>query len=847
MKIALNWLKRYIDIYETTSELSDILTFSGIEVEGITELKAMPETVITAKIVSAEALPKSDHLKICKVSIGNYQLQDSSILDDDGLLQIVCGAPNCAGGQVAILALPGTDLGEIKIQSAKLRGVVSHGMLCSEKELGISDDHSGIIVLPDDLSPGLSPNSLYELPDTIFELEITPNRGDLLGYIGIARDLSASLDRELRLPIVNSVPSESDQIGIKLKIDNPEMCYRYTARVFDGIEVKPSPLWLKVLLTKAGLRPINNIVDITNYVMLCTGHPLHAFDYELLDREQEGDKWPSIIVRTAEQNEKIKALDGKEYSLREIDLVIADGKKASAIAGVMGGELSGISADTKKIVLESAAFNQTAVRKTSYFHKISTDSSYRFERGVSPQVTDEVSELATSLIVELSSPSEVSPVIDCNYWMNKPMVLGIRPGRFEEIIGYKLSDEEIRTYLERLGLKFIQYGTWIEGQIEDISKVHCHHLEEAKAGKKEFTEAPDCIHSHYYKIPYRRLDLTREIDLIEELARLAGYDRVPHKTAISSVMDQHAYLTTNKVEDYLVSRGFFETLNFSFTDPTGLSKLGIDNSDVLSLINPQSSNQSVMRSTLLPSILDNAAYNINRGEKNLKLFESARTYHKTGDGIREVPSICAVVTGNEKDEHWAVKNEQVSFYHIKGVISQLCELLGIDAEQCPVNKTYLINGSGLSYKQNDIELAYFGKLRPDMAERFSIDTLTMKQDLWILEFKMNDLIEVSSNRAFAYSDLPRYPSVTRDLSFLLPLEHSYADLSKETIACDPELIEELSIFDEYRSKQIPAGYRSVSIHLFLRDKQKTLTEERIEQVVESVVKKLQEKLQIIMR
>jgi phenylalanyl-tRNA synthetase beta chain len=254
-----------------------------------------------------------------------------------------------------------------------------------------------------------------------------------------------------------------------------------------------------------------------------------------------------------------------------------------------------------------------------------------------------------------------------------------------------------------------------------------------------------------------------------------------------------------------------------------------------------------MRSTLLPSILDNAAYNINRGEKNLKLFESARTYHKTGDGIREVPSICAVVTGNEKDEHWAVKNEQVSFYHIKGVISQLCELLGIDAEQCPVNKTYLINGSGLSYKQNDIELAYFGKLRPDMAERFSIDTLTMKQDLWILEFKMNDLIEVSRNRAFAYSDLPRYPSVTRDLSFLLPLEHSYADLSKETIACDPELIEELSIFDEYRSKQIPAGYRSVSIHLFLRDKQKTLTEERIEQVVESVVKKLQEKLQIIMR
>ncbi len=847
MKIALNWLKRYIDIHESTAELSDILTFSGIEVEGITELKAMPDTVITAKIVSAEPLPKSDHLKICKVSIGSYRLQDSSILDEDGMLQIVCGAPNCASGQMAILALPGTDLGEIKIQSAKLRGVTSHGMLCSEKELGISDDHSGIIVLPDDVSPGMSPNSLYELPDTIFELEITPNRGDLLGYIGIARDLSASLDRELHLPVINPVIQETDSIGIKLQIKNPELCYRYTARVFDGIEVKPSPLWLKVLLTKAGLRPISNIVDITNYVMLCTGHPLHAFDYQLLEKEQEEDTLPSIIVRTAKQDEKITALDGKEYTLRDIDLVIADGKNASAIAGVMGGEHSGINANTKKIVLESAAFNQTAIRKTSYFHKISTDSSYRFERGVSPQVTQEVSDFATSLIIELSSPSSVSPIIDCNYWNDQPMVLGLRPGRFEEIIGYKLTDEEIRTYLERLGLQFIQYGTWIEGPIDDISKVHCHHMEEAKAGKTEFSEAPDCIHSHYYKIPYRRLDLTREIDLIEELARLAGYDRVPHKTAISAVMDQHAYLTTNKVEDYLVSRGFFETLSFSFTDPAGISKLEIDTTDVLNLINPQSSNQSVMRNTLLPSLLDNAAYNINRGEKHLKLFESAKTYHKAGAGIKEIPSICAIVTGNHKEEHWSVKNEPVSFYHIKGIVSQLCELLGINIEQSAVSKAYLINSTGLSYKHNDIELAYFGKLRPDIAERFTIDTLTLKQDLWVIELKMSELIEVSRNRALTYTDLPRYPSVTRDLSFLLPLQHSYADLSKETLACDPELIEELSVFDEYRSKQIPSGYRSVSIHLFLRDKQKTLTEERIEQVVESVVKKLQEKLQIIMR
>lgn len=850
MNVSLNWLREYLQLDESVQVLSDILTFSGIEVEAIHELKALPETVITARIVSAEPVPKSDHLHLCKIETGSYPV-DPAILNQDSLLEVVCGAPNCRTGLTVVLALPGSILGELEIKTAKLRGVVSSGMLCSERELGISEDHSGIIELPSDTDLGISVNDLYELPDTVFELEITPNRSDLLGYMGIARDLSASLNRELKLPehqIDEPLPSDR----LRLIVKEPELCIRYIARVFVDITIKESPMWLRTRLLKAGLRPINNVVDITNYVMLCTGNPLHAFDYDKLEKLNPEDNCPAIVVRKAMDKETILALDGKTYQLLESDLVIADGQKASAIAGVMGGEPTAISAVTKSIVLESANFNPTAIRKTSYRLKLSSDSSYRFERHLSDYAPAYASEMAAGLIMKLAGGTLSNAVLDDWQKPTVERVLGLRPARVELICGYHFTDQEIRTYLERLGLEFIQYGTFKPGQISNPEDIYCFHGEQVKAGITEFSEAEDCIHAHYYRIPPQRVDLEREIDLIEELARLAGYDKVPHKTLPSIIMDRHAYGLRQKLEDYFVSRGCYEVLNYSFDDPELMSKLGFGAEDpimdMIKLINPQSSNQSAMRSSLIPGLLTNLAYNLNHGERDVRLFEQAKVYRKTEGQTVEPRKLCALLSGMDAAEHWSRKANKLSIYQIKGIVEEALSLLGLSELQTSiVSRPYLAENEGLEYLVDGKVLAFCGRIKPEIAEKFGIDTLVLKQDIWFVEMDLDALTEASRTLALTYNPIPKFPLVTRDLSFLIPETVSYGTLLDTIRAVDSDIIEHVSIFDEYRSKQIPEGFKSMSIHIFLLDSTKTLTDERIDTLVDSVIKTLQEHLQITMR
>ncbi|HNX37395.1 MAG TPA: phenylalanine--tRNA ligase subunit beta [Candidatus Cloacimonadota bacterium] len=851
MKISYNWLKDYLDLDLGVEQLSDVLTFSGIEVEAITELHALPATVITAKIVSAEPVPNSDHLRLCKVDIGSYTLADKSILNADGTLDVVCGAPNSRGGMMAVLALPGTTLGEITIKSAKLRGVVSHGMLCSERELGLSDNHDGIIELDQDIAQGQNVNSLYELPDTVFELEITPNRSDLLGYQGIARDLSASLAKKLKL----SKPNSSKATGIaplKLVVKEQELCPRYIARVFDGIEIKPSPVWLRTRLIKAGLRPINNLVDITNYVLLCTGHPLHAFDYDKLNKENESDPYPAVIVRQANFGENILALDGKTYNLRESDLVIADGKFPSAIAGVMGGELTGVSANTHRIVLESAVFNHSAIRKTSYELKVSSDSSYRFERHLSDHAPAYASDLAADLIERLCGGKQVGEIIDNWATPQKEIVLGLRPERFARIIGFELSDAEIRAYLTSLGLVFLQFGNWIPGEINDLSSIVCYHSEQEKQGVTEFDTNIDCDHAHYYRIPHYRIDLEREIDLIEELARLAGYDRIPQQKAPQSIMDRHFYRIRRLVEDYLVSMGFYETLNYSFDDPQNLISLGFNpdspQSKQIRLVNPQSVNQAAMRSSLIPSVLTDISYNLNRGERNLKLFESAKVYFEVDNKPQETRHVCAIMTGMDREENWRIKPTTLSIYHIKGIIEETLHLVGISNIQVTnSNKPYLSAELSFEYSMNDIVLAEAGRFDPQVAERFGIDTITLKQDLWLIDINIDELSQSCRQYKTEFSLIPKFPAVIRDLSFLIGDKVKFSTLMETIKGVDTEIIEEVIIFDEYRSKQIPEGFKSISLHLILRDSQKTLTDERIDTLVDSVLTKLKDNLQIELR
>jgi phenylalanyl-tRNA synthetase beta chain len=831
MRIALSWLEKYLPLGEHKADLADLLTFAGIEVEAIQELKALGNSVVAAKVISAEAVPKTDHLKLCKIDIGDLEYPEK---DENGYVQVICGAPNCESGMMAVLALPGTKLSEFDIAKARIRGIHSHGMLCSEKELGISDNHAGIIALPQDIEIGTLADDIFELPDTIFELEITPNRSDLLGYIGIARDLSARLGIEMVNPetALISLPQSSLKLGLHNR--EPELCPRYSARVFENVTIKQSPLWLKIALIKSGLRPINNIVDITNYVMLESGHPLHAFDYNTLAALKEDQEYPDIVVRRAKDKEEFLALDGKSYTLSDKDLVIADGAKASALAGVMGSKYSGISEKTRNIVLESAAFHPGNIRKTSYNHKISSDSSYRFERHLSSRYADRISDRASALIAGLAAPQAVGDLLDSYPEQEQEYILAVRPSRFKRLIGFDLDGSEMKDILQRLGFKYLQDAPYQAGIIRDAASIPARSQESD---------------AQYYQIPGFRKDVSREADILEELARLVGYDKVPRRTHLQQIMDRHAYRIQKKAGDWAVKWGAYETLNYSFTDPVQMQSLGLQDSDMpyIHLVNPQSSNQSVMRVSLVPQLLTNLAYNINRAERDVRLFELAKVYHKTADAHVEPKHLAMVSTGSIQSEYFKSKPVPVDYYWAKGCFEGLLRDLGLACNARVCKLPYLVKGESFTYVHEGRELGYFGRIKEPVLDAWGIDANALKQEVWLLNWDIEAIVELSRNIAITFTNIPRYPAVVRDLSFLLSDAHSYQHIRQCIRELDPILVQDVLAFDEYRSKQIPEGYRSISLHIVLQDQEKTLTDERVDALMASVTKTLSEKFNITMR
>lgn len=843
MIISRNWLQKYISLPQSVDELTRILTFSGIEVEAVQELPALPDSIVTARIVSAEHIEGSDHLKVCQVDTGNGASP----------VQVVCGAPNCVSGMIGVLALPGTILGEIQIKQARLRGVESSGMLCSERELSISEDHAGIISLPEGTPIGQNVNELFGLPDVVFELEITPNRPDLLGYFGIARDLSASLGVQTTFPKLVQIPGGEDStMGLNLFLEDKELCPRYTARLMRNVKVGQSPQWMKNALLRSGLRPINNVVDITNYVMLETGHPLHAFDYDKLKKRIDTDAYPAVVIRRAADNEQIEALDGGSYKLRARDLVIADGADPSAIAGVIGGKNSAISDETTRIVLESAAFAPGSVRKTSYDHKISTDSAYRFERHLTPEMAAHVSARATDLLRELAGAEPIGELMDAYPAHVEPLFIGIRPQRFSSLIGFTLSEEEIKGYLQKLGCRFVQYGDWQAIAVADQSEIVCYHAEQEKQGVTEFDTDIDCQHALWFSIPPWRVDLQREVDLIEELARLAGYDKVPSRTTTQVIMDSHAHSIRGRVLEHFLQFGFYEVLNYSFIDPEQMLALGFASeeleSSILRLKNPQSSNQAAMRVSLVPQLLDNLRYNLNHGERDIRLMELAKVYHKNDSGHVEPYRLSAVLTGKETYSHWSAKSDKTGFWHLKGIVEDLFAHLDIIPEALfPAEEPYLVKSESLSWKVNGRSLASIGILHPAKADSFGIDVATLKQDIWVVDIDLDMLIDITRRPVMRFQELPRFPMVERDLSLQVPSGVDWTSLKASILEVDTNLITDVEVFDEYRGKQISEGYRSISMHIFAQDREKTLTDERVEQLIESVVKMLDTRWQIKMR
>ena len=851
MQISLEWLKDYIKIDADIKEVTKLLTFSGIEVENVVDYGAIPDSIITAKVVSAELVKDSDHLMICKVDTGSETYQ------------VVCGAPNCSSGIVGVLALPGTEIGETVIKKTKIRGVESSGMLCSEKELGLSDDHSGIITLPADTPLGKPVRELFRLPDTLLELEITPNRPDLLGYLGVATDLAALVDRNIEIPVTDNI-SELEKkdlpVSDSLALLNyePELCPRYTARVIKDVRICESPIWLKLRLIKSGLRPINNIVDITNYTMLETGHPLHAFDYDKLEKENGK---PVIKVRRANAEEIFPALDGKTYCLDRDDLVIADANRPVALAGVIGGMNSHITENTINIVLEAACFNHSGIRRTSYKHKISTDSSYRFERQMAAETAEFSSRRATQLILELAGGTLCEGTLDD--WQNKQekSLVPFRPHRFKQVIGINLSKDEIISYLSRLGLTYLGEGSkekYYPESRDAIPKVVQDDEQslyfKVNSGDREKMDSIEPIQEAlYFEVPPKRVDLTREIDLIEEVIRLHGMNKVAQEAAPPLIMDRHSFSIRRKVSDILINNGFQEIVNLSFTDPELIKKLNLPDTDnrlkQIELLNPQNSNLSVLRTAIIPQLLLTARYNLNHDMPDLKLFELNKIFlENSALPKQEEYRLSLLWSGLNHNEHWKFKAVAADFFAIKGLVDGLLSQTGLsDFTYEKKTSEYLLENESQSIMLENKVVAEYGKLKPEVSAKFDIDTLELKQDVWIADIDINLLILLSRSIRPAYRPVPRFPSVQRDLSFLIQAGITQLSIMDCIRQSGKESILSISLLDKYTGKQVPEGFRSLTYRMVFNNPEKTLTDDEVDALFETIVRNLKNNWNIQLR
>ena len=873
MKISYNWLKQYIDLTLSPEELKDKLTFAGIEVEDMIFLGDELKDVVVGKIVTRGKHPNADKLSLCTVNDGTADFQ------------VICGAPNTREGQIIAFAPVGTTLGEIKLKKAKIRGVESFGMICSEREMGLSDNHDGIMELPGDAPLGMSLPEYLGLRDIVYDVEITPNRSDLLGMIGVARDLAAILNLPVKLPemplsaskvyhhdyvpkfdlrtvtrdemltISEIGPKRADtileyrekygfdtlksllkvnKIGkhileklmlefkpfgsvqevwqsiqevLELQNKAPKKCPRYTARFIKGITVKESPDWLRKHLVSVGLRPINNIVDVTNYVMMEFGHPLHAFDY----RQIEGHK---IIVRTAKEGEPFQALDEEKHTLTSDDLVICDAKKPIALAGVIGGMNSQIDDTTTDIVIEAANFLYSSVRKTSTRLKINTDSSYRFERDISDENAILASDRAVQLILQTAGGTLYDGVLDSYPHPLKPTVVALRPQRTCEFLDVEIPTNKIVDILESL----------------NILKVR---------------EEGDTL---YFRIPHYRKDITREADLIEEIIRIWGYNNVGTRAVLQNIQNRDLFYLRRRIEDFLVDRGFFEAVNWPFADPEDLDRLDIAEDDkrreTAVIMNPIGVRFSNMQTTLLPNLLQNALHNINHGQHDLKLFELNKVYFRKDEKLaREETWVCGLMTGVREPGYWKTKPENLDFFDVKGVIEELVFAAGLGTPNVRESgQPYMMKGQSADILIGKEEAGWFGKLDPMIAKKYDLDA-----EIYVFEIRIDTLLKHWDEHRIEFTEISRFPATYRDLSILIHGKFSVEEIVDEIQQVNRQIIREVSLFDMFTGKQVKEGYRSLAFKLSFQSPTKTLTDDTVNKIFSKIVSRLEQKFNIEMR
>ncbi len=821
MKISYNWLKDYVNTDLTAEELDDLLTFSGLEIEGIEKVETIKgglEHVVIAQVLTCQDHPNSDHLHITTVDVGSGQP-----------LQIVCGAPNVAAGQKVVCAKIGTkiwtsDTEFYEIKKGKLRGEVSEGMLCAEDELQLGNSHDGIMVLPDDAPVGMPAHDYFNVKDDYtLEVAITANRSDATSHIGVARDVVAVLNTRngknlhINWPQVDetlAVNSKiSNQEAIDVTVEEPSLCPRYSGLTIHNVNVTESPDWLKDKLRTVGLRPINNIVDITNFILMEVGQPLHAFDADKIDGKR-------VVVKRMPTGTPFVTLDGVGRELNENDLMICNTKEPMCIAGVFGGQKSGVTMETKNIFIESAYFNPVSIRKTSKRHGLKTDASFRYERGCDPNITIWAIRRAAYLIQQMAGGEVKGDIIDIYPKPIDNAKVQINFQRITDLIGQEIPLQAIRTALTSLDIKIEKEDN--EGMLVSV---------------------PTC-----------KVDVYRECDIVEEILRIYGYNNIHFDQCLNSCLvngeKPNPQKLKNIASDYLTYNGFNEIMNNSLTK----SSYYVDNPDFPSercveIINPLSKELNVMRQTLLYNGIECIAYNINHKIFDQKLYEFGRSYTRNNDAkddasvtkrYTETQHLTFFMTGNMNGESWHGKRKPVDFYDAKLHLVNILHRLRMPIDRLvtkPSSEHFLTEGLAWQCRDNGRQLAVVGRIDSRLLQR-----MDCKQEVFYADIDWDLLLKLHPTKDITFSEIPKFPEVRRDLALVLSSDITFSQIEAVAYSTERKLLRKVSLFDVYQGKGIAEGYKSYAVSFILQDAEKTLNDKQIDNVMQKLQKNLESQL-----
>jgi len=820
MNISYKWLKEYVDFDLTAQQVCDALTSTGLEVDALEEVQSIKgglKGLYVGKVLTCEAHPNSDHLHVTTVDLGKGEPS-----------QIVCGAPNVAAGQKVIVA----DLGcvlydgdkEFVIKKSKLRGVESNGMICAEDEIGIGNDHSGIIVLPEDAVVGTPAAEYYHLEsDWLIEVDITANRADGLSHWGVARDLYAWLksngyETKMHRPDCSKFKVDNHNLPIEVTIENQEACKRYACVSVTGCEVKESPEWLKNKLTTVGLRPINNIVDITNYIMMAYGQPLHTFDADMVKGHQ-------IVVKTMPEGTPFQTLDGEEHKLSDRDLAICNAEEPMCIAGVFGGKGSGTYETTKNVVLESAYFHPTWIRKSARRHGLSTDASFRFERGVDPNGTIYALKQAAILCQELAG-GKVSMEI-CDVYPNpiKNAVVELKYDYVNKLIGKDINRGIIMNICR-----------WLEMEIK-------YENEQGLS----------------LEIPAYRVDVTRPCDVVEDILRIYGYNNVEIPTQLKSSLvikgdEDLKHKLANLVSEQLVGQGFNEILNNSLTKGAyyeGRNAYPVENS--VKIMNPLSTDLNVMRQTLLFGGLESIQHNVNRKRQNLRFFEFGNVYtydpeKQTDDNpmlaYKEQYHCSLLITGKRVEGSWAHANEDSSIYELKAYVINIIRRIGVSQNQFVVKKSDNdIFSTGVTIENRGGKKLYeLGIISKKLLKQFGLEN-----PVYYAELNWTALMKIAKKNEVLYTEVPKFPAVSRDLALLVDNSVEFAQIEQIARQTEKKLLKNVELFDVYEGDKLPAGKKSYAVNFILQDNEKTMGDKQIDAIMQKLIANLKKQLNAELR